>query len=184
MPNGTGGAVLPAGGFDSDPFRRDAQRSGYIAYSMHLADAGSSAALATQILYLRPVFLKAGDLISNIGLVISVAAASLTLAKGALYALDGTLLQGGTEVSASINGATGRRALPLSASYTVTRDGYYYAACLFVGTTPPTVARGANNAAAGLGPIWDYAAMTAQTDLPATATLAGTSAAAIWVAVY
>lgn len=148
-----------------------------------LAEQGSQV-LSNQQVYATMVGLKAGDVVSGIACSCSVAGSGLTLVKFGLYDLTGAKLAASADNSAAF-ASTGMISTALSAAYTVTADGGYYVACLAIGTTGPTLQRGAatvNPAAIGSGKPRSVR-QTGQADLPASATFS-TFLNPIWLAPY
>jgi hypothetical protein len=90
------------------------------------------------------VGLRAGDIVTNVCVAVSVVAAGLTLAKAGLYdGLNNLLAASASAGTITIlQGTTGRKQIPLSAPFTITADGVYQLALIQVGTTPATLARG------------------------------------------
>jgi len=130
------------------------------------------------------VGLLVGDVITNILFIQQSNGSSLTLAKVGLYNTSGTLLASSADISSSLtSGAGTQRSFALSSPYTITTEGGYYRAFIIVGTTPPSIFRGTNNAgmsAVGSGSA-PYVSQTSQTDLPSPATFSQDSVA-FWIA--
>lgn len=153
------------------------------------AGAFSSTIAITQVLYGMPVGLLAGDIVSNLSIAIQVAGNTVTLAKLGLYSKIGTLLASSAESGASF-ASTGMKTLAMTTPYTVVTDDLYYTAFLAVSAvTMPTPIRTAGNAIAsnnaGVGSGFPFQVVqTAQTDLPATATLVTSgSGISYWIGV-
>lgn len=164
-----------AGGYDIDPLRREAQLQGYITKTHPLGLSVNTLLGVSGTIYGAAVFVRQGDVLSSLTFNATVAAGSLTLAKGGLYDVGNAQLVSGTESSASVNGATGRVVLPFATNYTSPRDQFVYAAMIFVGTTPPTFSRAGSisfTPKAGVS-TWSYWAQSGQSDLPATVVPAG-----------
>lgn len=126
----------------------------------------------TMVATLMPV--RANVTITNVCVEMTVNAATLTLTRVGIYSpiAAGVLLASSADQSALFtSGAAKIVQVPLSTPYTPTADGDVYAALICVGTTPPTLWRGAG-ATAGhtTANVNSWVQQTGQTDLPGPAT--------------
>lgn len=134
-------------------------------------------ACTTQTAYGVLLGLRAGDVVTGVEVRVGVAAVGTdpTLARFGLADSAGTMLAVSADRKAAANWAVGAQRHALSAPYTVTADGGYFACWVINGTwsnTQPTILRNANQAAAmtasGSGVIPSFK-WVGQTDLPAVA---------------
>jgi hypothetical protein len=125
--------------------------------------------------------LRAGDVVTNLHVIVAVVAATVTTAKLGLYSSADVLLASTANDTAIVTNL-GTRTKAVSAPYTVTEDGGYYVAALVVATTMPQFVRGVSAVGVdtaltgGERICWVDAG---ETDLPATATPAA-STSAVW----
>lgn len=123
--------------------------------------------------YLTPIGLRAGDVVTNVVVVCNTAGASITTIKLGLYTEAGARLAVSADQSASWG--TGYRSVALASQYKATADGIVFGAFIAVaGTTPNMGAVAAfSNArgAIGSGPR-GAANVASQTDLPDPLTFA------------
>lgn len=137
-------------------------------------------ALSTGVMTAVPLWLRAGDKVTNLSFLSgATAAATLTHWWFALYSAAATpalLAQTADQVSAAWAADTWKT-LALSAPVTISASGIYYAACMVAATTVPSLmgARGAKPLVTGEGALGQTSgsALTAT----ATATLASPAAA-------
>jgi hypothetical protein len=158
---------------------------GIITQNFDRQGASSGIGLVSGTVFFQAVGLLAGDLVSNLSIVVTGAGATTTLTKLGLYDSTGARLQTTANLTTAWESA-GTKTHPLSAAYTVATDALYYVAVLFVGTTVPTLHAGSNtgNAASVIGTgTLAYATLAAQSDLPATAALSNSGAKGFWVGV-
>jgi hypothetical protein len=124
----SGSLVLSARGLIAEPYPPVGARDNF--------------APPNQLLYGALVGLPAGTVVTNVCFFVSVAGSGTTPTGVfvALYSTAGTLLASSGNLNTSTQlTSLGLAALPLSAPYSVTADGGYYAAVLFngnFGTTP------------------------------------------------
>jgi hypothetical protein len=156
---------------------------GIVTESLPQIGAVSTQLLVTQTVYFALVGVRKGDVLTNVVVDVAVAGSSLTLVKGAVYAADGTQLAVTADSKASFS-STGIKTMALSSPYTMPADGIVYLAILAVGTTPPTLLRGASQIGS-TDPVGSGSrpagAQTGQSDIPTTATV-GTSSIGLWLA--
>lgn len=151
------------------------QSFGLTAETVSLLAAGGTQAVVSQRLYVSSVGLSAGDLISNVCLQITTAAAGTapTLVKVGIADSAGVMLQQSANLAASaIWTASGIVVAPLAAAVPITADGLYNLMYLQNGTWGTTNVTFANsglgnaNSQVGSGPK-RYRIIGGQTDLPA-----------------
>lgn len=152
----------------------------------------NTVAPGSQLLAVAAIGLNAGDTISNILFCLTVAASGTapTLARAGIFDSTFALVASTADLHASaIWTATGYATAALSASYSPSVSGLYYAGFLkngTWGTTQPSFLSGTTQTLAGhiisgsLRPWWEQ---TLQADLPNPATPANPTNAPIWVAV-
>lgn len=158
---------------------------GLIAESFPSGAIDATWALVTGKTYFMAVGLCAGDVISNVHLVVNGAGSGTTLAKVGLYDKTGTRLAASADLGTAWH-SVGRKTHALATPYTVPADDLYYVAVLHVWTTtaatmPRGAAGGGTETAIGSNPR-TYATEASQTDLDATATLAD-GERTLWVGV-
>ena len=162
---------------------------GYWAETCDRQTAVSSAALTSQLVTFSAVGLLAGDVVTNLTVGVGVAGVSVTMAKIAIYSKTGTLLASTANLTTTFE-STGVKTAAVTTPYTVLTDDLYYAAVLAVtASTIPNLRSGhtatstGTMAAVGSG-VMMCGAMAAQSDMPASATIAtNNSATFVWVAV-
>lgn len=140
-------------------------------------------AMVTQTAYFMRVPLKAGQVISNIDMIVTAAGSGLTLSKVGIYKKDGTQLASSADQGTAWQ-SVGLKVNALSSSFTVPSDDVYFFCLIAIGTTPPTVlSSGAvgNKNAASSGGVIPYGTMLTQTDLPSPATISTSSGVPFWV---
>jgi len=119
-------------------FRRNLPRTG-------LTDSGGDtnhAALATGVMTSTPIYLVAGDKITNLSFVSgNTGAGTPTNYWFALYSMDATpaLLAQTADQTSTAWAANTVKTLALSSPYTVPKTGLYWAAVMVTATTPPTL---------------------------------------------
>ena len=99
-------------------------------------------ALATGVMTAVPVFLQAGDVITNISVRSGATAANTpTNYWFALYSDAATpvLLAQTADQTSTAWAANTTKTLPLASAYTVPRHGFYWVAIMVAATTPPTL---------------------------------------------
>lgn len=133
------GFVNAADPADPDTFfRRNLPRTGL---TDSAGDTGN-VALATGVMTSVPIFLVAGDLITNLSFVSGATAAGTPTAYWfALYGTDTTpaLIAQSADQATGAWAANTVKTLALSAAYRVPKTGLYYAACMVTATTPPSL---------------------------------------------
>lgn len=124
------------------------------------------------------VGLRAGDVVTGLGVIVAGNATTSTLVKLGLWSSAGTLLASTADQSASFNAGAANRfqSAALSSAYTVTADGGYYLGIVCVGGTGPSLFRGSAGASVQMNSgAFNHATATGQTDAatvtPATASL-------------
>ncbi len=163
------------------------EATGYYAETFPALAFQSTGALSTGAVYFTPLYLFAGEVVSNLIVNVAAAGVGVTLYKVGLYDTAGNRLAVSAESSASV-GTAGDKALAMLSAYPVTADGAYVTAVLGVtGTSNPTVARASGITRSLLaGSTFTSAGIqTGQTDLQASHTISWTSGSAVgvWVAV-
>lgn len=147
----------------------------------------STATVTSQRVFYQSIALRAGEVITNIHVFIATqaGASSTTTAKVGLYDKAGNRLA----VSANLTSAwesTGMKTHALSSPYTVPADDQYFIAILYDGSSAPVmnVAGGIANMGAviGSGAI-AYGAVSTQTDLDSSETIASANSQNFWAAV-
>jgi hypothetical protein len=137
--------------------------------------------------YFMLVGLRAGDVVTNVSVAVVTAGSSVTLSKVGLYSTAGTRLALSADQGTNWQTA-GLYTCAMATPYTVLTDGEYYAALVSkASVTLPALGRANSGVVAGASisssPLL-FGLQTGQTDLPASATIVGTSAAtAFWVGV-
>lgn len=188
MPSGKTFATTDVGlapvGWEADAFRRQSVSQGYIGETLPFISTSGTTLGISQRAYFAPVWVRNGDVITNVHFFAQTAAATLTLSKVALYNQGFTRLAISADASATHNGATGRLATALASSYTSLADQYLYVGLLQVGTTPSTFQRGVG--ISGSNPqsnqLYPYYTESALADFGATSTPALTAAVGVWLA--
>lgn len=136
----------------------------------------------SQLPYYVPVYLRAGEVISNISLHVSAFTTGATNFYVGLYSAAGARLAVSADSAGSI-ASTGQKTIALSASYTVLDSGLYYVGILNNGGNFQFLRQASSTAAKVGAGSFPYAQDTnaASTTLPTTASMAaGTSA--FWAA--
>lgn len=155
--------------------------------------AGAATAPATQVVYGVLLGLRAGDVVTGIVIRNTVAAVGTdpTTARFGLATSAGVMLAVSGNVNAAASWATGARQHALSAPYTITSEGAYYACYVVNGTwsaTQPTPlhATSTTGYTALTGKVAPAFQWAGQTDLPAVdASLTLTaSGRTYWLGVY
>lgn len=119
---------------------------------------------------------QAGDVITNLILQINTIGVSVGFAKMGLWDSAGTPLAATASVSATMNGTTGFKVIPLTTPYTIPSTGGYYIGYLQFGAGATGAALGrVGNATVVASAIGSFprngGAMTNQTDVTGTLTL-------------
>jgi hypothetical protein len=165
------------------------RNQGVYAETYPVMNSNGQTITTTGTVYGVGIGLLAGDVVTNLTSRVSLAGATVSLAKMGLYSKAGTLL-----CSSASNGTafetTGVKTLPMTTPYTVPTDDYYFAAFIAVSAvTMPTNWRSATfftaNSYAGVGSGQNIAVLQlSQADLPASATfVTSTSAISMWIGV-
>jgi hypothetical protein len=136
-------------------------------------------------LYLAPIALNAGDLVSNLTVMASVVGAGLTLSRLTLYTKAGQQLAASADVSAAMMASIGGKSCAMATPFVIQTSDTYYVGPLFVGTTPPTLYRRSTPGFAVLtsGGASISLSQTAQADAQAQATLVSGQNFGFWVGV-
>lgn len=167
-----------------------ARAQGLIAETLPRAQAGLYVGgTVSGTLFAVGVPLLAGDVVSNLSIIVTAAGAAATLSKLGLYSKAGVLLASSVDQGTSWQSA-GPKTVAMSTPYTVPTTDLYYVALLYVGTsTLAAFARGWGSgttaliAAIGSGSL-PFASQAGLSDLPAPATLVNTAAPlAFWMGV-
>jgi hypothetical protein len=164
-------ARLTAQGFLGETAPRD-QCSGSFAPT-----AGNQYATLTGLL--------AGETITTLTFLATVAGSSTTLFKAAIWSTAGALVASSATIHTTVNTGTGLRPATLTTPFTAPNDGAWYLGLLSVGGTSPTLLKHnavvtGYTAAAPTGGVPSSIVLTGQTDL-VDMTLVQ-SASATWVA--
>lgn len=169
-----------------DQSRGDLKRAGegMLTENYERASARDSSLMTDGMAYYAAVGLKAGDVVSGGVLLITTGGTAVSLSKMGLYSSAGARLAISADQGTAWQG-TGFKVAAFLTPYEVETDGLYYAAFVAkAATTLPSPARAwtsglwQTDIGSGLRPWYQQAA---QTDLPATATFAGTSVS-FWAA--
>lgn len=150
---------------------------------------GGSTLTVSGTIYGVAVGLLAGDVVSNLSVMVGTLASGFSGAglRLGLYSKTGVQLAASVDSQASF-GATGVKTIAMATPYLVVTDDAYYCAIITIATTPPVLFRGfasgnANTAAVGSG-IPPAVVQTAQTDLTSPATFtATTNSISVWFGV-
>ncbi len=139
--------------------------------------------------YYVMVGLIAGDVVSGVGLIVEIAGVTMTLSKVGLYSTDGTRRAISADQGAAWATAGLYQPAFISPFTIVTTGGYYLAMVAKASVTLPVVLAGSTDANGANAPLGSgkgaFGIQTAQTDLPASATIdttAGTTKLPIWLA--
>lgn len=177
------GASLQIPPFDRNSVRLTAE--GLIGENFSRALIGGNALSIDGTAYFMAIGLRAGDVVANISIVIAAASATTTLSKVGLYSKGGTRLAVSADQAASWETA-GLKTIAMIAPYTVLADdGFYLAAIAKASVTLPKFGiaqaalqvQGAGAIGSGMAA---YGTQTAQTDLPASATITAGAPLSIW----
>lgn len=151
----------------------------------------ASSAIVSGTAYFHGIVLRAGTVVTNITVSVSVAGVAVTLSKVGLFASDGTQLAVSADQGTSWH-TTGNKTIAMGTPYTVLTTGFYYVAAIAVFTsTAPALIRGSTGAgsilagtAIGSG-VLPFGVQLAQADMPSPATIIlGTNVAlGIWGAI-
>jgi hypothetical protein len=162
---------------------------GYYAETVPCNAAGAASVSISQRVYGVAIGLLAGDVVSNLIVACNVINNTATNTKLALASSGGTILVSSAECSATF-GSTGKKVVPMTAPYTVTADGLYYALFLNVASTGASMFRahgGGNAFQAVTGGVAAMVNQDSQADLPAVGAAATLAASAnafgYWIAV-
>lgn len=151
----------------------DAQ--GMVAQTFDRVAVDGFTALSDQRLYLTLIPLRAGQVLTNAVIIITVAGGTLTLGKIGIYDSAFNLVAETANQTTEWE-TTGTISTALTTPYTVPSTGGYYAAIVSSGTTRPTVAHGKASAttaeAVGSG-LKPHGIQGSQTDLPDDASISG-----------
>ena len=135
--------------------------------------------------YYMAVALLAGEVVTNISVIVNTAGVTMTLSKVGLYDSAFTRLALSADQTTAWE-STGVKTIALTSPYTVLTTGLYYVAIVAKGATIPafsrtgTVALAAVAIGSGARP---FAHQTGQTDLPATGTPAVTAPLPFWAGI-
>ncbi len=154
---------------------------------------GTAGANVSGTIYLHKMYLPQGQLVTGAALGIQTAGATLTAGQSLVALIDPS----GSRVALSADQAaswvsTGLKLVNFASTFTTVTAGFYYVAILSVGTTPPAFYQQFNalsaffNANTTAGNFKHCTDGTGQTSIPASITLASTSASAFnsWAALY
>lgn len=169
----------PAGGDSAGTYPNPVSRAGLVARAEGLitqnfdrsASANSTALVSGTIIF-GLVGLFAGDVVTNVVIGVDGAGSGLTLSKCALYSKTGTRLAVSADQGTAWQ-STGIMVTPMGTPFPVVTTDVYYAAVLAIGT-PPSLSRSANSVSSGtqIGTgLRSVAALGAQSDMPASATV-------------
>ncbi|MGW4810549.1 hypothetical protein ACWEPB_02740 [Kitasatospora cineracea] len=155
----------------------------YRANMRRLDATADTTALTTQVMTSVPVYLRRGDVVTNISVRSgATAAATPTNYWFALYSNAATpaLLGQSADQLTAAWGATTTKTLPLAAPVTITSEGVYWVGIMVKAGTTPSLAGVSTNASAGLVAGEKNLAQTSGTGLTGTApaTIASPTAAA------
>lgn len=159
----------------------------YYAENFQRSGDSSTVIMLSGRIYYMSIGLVAGDVVTNICVeCLTLGSGSTGIGmKAGVYSKAGGQLAVSGDVSATV-GATGAKALALTAPYSIpTTDGYFLA-LLWIGGTPPVLYRqGAGVGGASLsGGQMAYASKDSQTDLLASDTISNNAnSTAYWVGV-
>jgi hypothetical protein len=166
---------------------------GWIAQTMDRSAATQTSALmVTQTPYYASVYLKDGDVITNIKIDVATAASvQPTNFFAGLYLVSTGARQAlSTDQASVISTTTGEKVLPLSSPFTVPAggEGLYYVAllCVQASGTLPAIVVGSKRTAGTTGSSprsWANDSVTGTT-FPTTATIAAGSLGQVWAALY
>jgi hypothetical protein len=166
------------------------EAQGYYAETYPRAASLISSVTTTQEVYYTAIGLAAGDVVSNLLVMLQVVGTTTTLAKVGLYSKANVLLASSADVSSVVNGSAGPKVIPLTAPLVVpTTDGYWAAFLAVSAVTMPTLWRSFpspfSNGLFGSASMGASATQTGQADLPATATpvYAAGGALSVWMGV-
>jgi hypothetical protein len=166
-------ASFTATAFRGDRDEKLRRALGYYSESFPLAGGSAGTALADGVVYYLPHYLFAGEVVTNIGIVITGNGSGVTLSKVGLTDSSFNLRAISADQGTSWQTAA-KKTIAMITAYTVPADGLYYTVIIAkASVTLPSVARGEAN-----GPISNLitgfprlaATLDAQTDIPTTAT--------------
>lgn len=173
-----------------------ARSQGYYAETNERGSCGGTVIAVTGTVYYMAISLLAGDIVSGYRVMNTVAGSAYSGVgmKFGLYTPAGAagtlIVASATGDVSSTAGLQGAAVGALATPYTVTVDGTYYVAKLEVATTPATTVRSAAALGGGVtanfsgGTAYSFGHQTAQTDLPASATLTSSSSSfSYWVGI-
>lgn len=159
-----------------------AESEGLLVQSFPRQAAGLSNLMIAGTVYFAALPLLAGDLITNVCVIVTVGGVAVALSKVGLYDKLGNRLGLSTDQGTSWE-STGAKEIPLITPYPVLSDDVYYAAAVSAAGTLPRLYTGAGTSGFGYvafgGGTVPYAAQTGQIDLPASAVL-GTGTICPW----
>lgn len=155
----------------------------YRANMRRLDATADTGALTTQVMTSVPMYLRRGDVVTNISVRSGATAAGTpTNYWFALYSSAATpaLLGQTADQLTAAWGATTNKTLPLASPVTITADGVYWVAIMVKATTVPTLVGASTTASAGITTGEKNLAQTSGSALVATApaTIASPTAAA------
>lgn len=151
-------------------------------FPRHLASGGQLSVSQTAYFQLMPF--RAGDLVTNIHvMIITTGSSSTTKCKVALFNTAGTQLAVSADLGTSWE-TTGLKTHALGTPYSVPTDGVIYVAIHHVASTAATILRATAVAgvhtAVGSG-AFILGAQTGQADMPSPATIANASQFGFWM---
>ncbi len=165
---------------------------GAVAETVPRWSASGAAVIIDGTVYFVAINLFAGTVVSNLSIAIQAAGTGTSLSKVGLYSTSGTRLALSADQAAGWD-STGIKTIAMIAPYVVPSTGQYFVALVAkTATTMPQPVRCVIATATGAVmqvPIGSnappYGVQTAQTDLPASATIStvGAPVAALWAAV-
>jgi hypothetical protein len=163
---------------------------GLVAETWPILTQSSTTTLVDANAYFVSVGLIAGETITGGVVAITTAGSAVTLSKVGLYSIVGT---SATRVAVSADQATawestGLKQAAFTSAYVVPSSGAYYVAVVAkASTTLPTMPRNTSNAVLssqlGTG-IRAFGNLTAQTDLPASATVGNGTPGGLWLGLF
>lgn len=137
--------------------------------------SGASAGIGGQVIG-NPVYMFAGETLTDLILHVSAGGSGLTLYRVGYYNLAAQLVAASADVKASMT-SVGEKDVPMATPFLVPTDDVYFPVFFGTGTTQPSILRLGGGAAGSGGPFGAGTAkmgvsMAGQVDLPATATFA------------
>jgi hypothetical protein len=175
-------------------YQAQMEAQGYYAETFPRSSASGTGVTPTQQVCYVAIGLAAGDVVSNISLMVQAAGATVTLAKVGIYSKANVLLASSADASTSFQSTSGVKTIALTLQsngtpFTVpTTDGYWLAYLAVSAVTMPALWKNSGSNAAnnpiGSGAIGMTGIQAGQADLPATSSILYTSTNhAIWMGV-